>query len=539
MSIMMKSMKLGTRMATVFTVLGVMVLAIAGLGAWQIDVLRGQSVQINELMGVRVMLSQWQGQTGTNAARTVAALQSDDDKLSDKLAGAMKETSAKISELQKRIEAMPHSDDERKAFVAIGDARKAYIGSRDETLKLKKSGDAAAAAAMYQSKFAPALKGYEGAMNSFIDDYTKNQLDAQAAAQAASARMMVIVAGICGLFMLAAGLMAYALTRSITRPLKRAVDIADRVAEGDLTSTIEVDSKDEVGQLTSALKRMNTSLQSIVADVRTGTDAISHASKEISTGNADLSHRTEEQASSLEETASSMEELTSTVKQNAENAAEANRLAASASQVAVKGGEVVGEVVQRMTAINESSKKIADIIGVIDGIAFQTNILALNAAVEAARAGEQGRGFAVVASEVRTLAQRSAGAAKEIKQLISDSVHEVADGTRLVAEAGKTIGEVVTSVQRVSEIVADISAATKEQSSGIEQVNQAIMQMDNVTQQNAALVEQAAAAAESMEEQAGELARAVSSFRLAHEAAVPGAAAAAVAAAVEPLRLAA
>jgi methyl-accepting chemotaxis protein len=304
------------------------------------------------------------------------------------------------------------------------------------------------------------------------------------------------------------------MSRMIVRPLRHAIGMAGRIAGGDLTSEIKVVGRDETAELLQALKGMNDSLKKIVGEVRGGTDAISTASQQIASGNADLSQRTEEQASSLEETASSMEELTSTVKQNAENARQANQLAASASEVAVKGGRVVGEVVGTMSSINESSKKIVDIISVIDGIAFQTNILALNAAVEAARAGEQGRGFAVVASEVRNLAQRSAAAAKEIKALIGDSVDKVGAGTKLVDQAGHTMQEIVASVKRVTDIMSEITAASQEQSSGIEQVNQAITQMDEVTQQNAALVEQAAAAAEAMQEQAHTLAQAVSVFKI-------------------------
>ena len=291
------------------------------------------------------------------------------------------------------------------------------------------------------------------------------------------------------------------ITRSITRPLDRAVTVAQTVASGDLTSNIIVDSKDETGKLLSALKDMNTNLVKIVGEVRSGTDTIASASNQIATGNLDLSSRTEEQASSLEETASSMEELTSTVKQNADNARQANQLAVSASEVAEKGGAVVSQVVETMNSITESSKKIVDIIGVIDGIAFQTNILALNAAVEAARAGEQGRGFAVVASEVRNLAQRSAAAAKEIKGLIDTSVEKVDAGSKLVGEAGTTMGDIVDSVKRVTDIMAEITAASQEQTAGIEQINQAISQMDEVTQQNAALVEEAAAASQSMQRQ--------------------------------------
>jgi methyl-accepting chemotaxis protein len=313
-------------------------------------------------------------------------------------------------------------------------------------------------------------------------------------------------------------LCAWLLTTSITRPMQRAVTAARRVASGDLTGTIEVTSKDEAGELLQALKDMNENLLRIVSQVRSGTETISTASNEIAAGNQDLSSRTEQQASSLEETASSMEELTSTVKQNADNARQANQLAATAANVAAKGGEVVSEVVDTMASINEASKKVVDIISVIDGIAFQTNILALNAAVEAARAGEQGRGFAVVATEVRNLAQRSAAAAKEIKDLIGDSVSKVDSGTELVGRAGKTMEEVVASIRRVTDIVSEIAAASNEQSAGIEQVNQAIAQMDQVTQQNAALVEEAAAASESMLDQSQQLSRAVSEFKLSNGA---------------------
>jgi methyl-accepting chemotaxis protein len=307
----------------------------------------------------------------------------------------------------------------------------------------------------------------------------------------------------------------YVITRSITQPLNRAVGMAQAVAGGDLTMRMEVHSSDETGQLLRALIDMNESLARTVGQVRSGTDTITTASNEIASGNMDLSSRTEQQASSLEETASSMEELTSTVSQNAENARQATKLVGTASDYATKGGQVVGEVVSTMGAIKESSSKIVDIISVIDGIAFQTNILALNAAVEAARAGEQGRGFAVVASEVRNLAQRSASAAKEIKELIGRSVETVDAGAALVNQAGATMQGIVQSVRQVAEIMHQISAASSEQSTGIEQVNQAIVSIDDVTQQNAALVEQAAAAAQSMRDQADLLAQAVSVFKLA------------------------
>jgi methyl-accepting chemotaxis protein len=304
------------------------------------------------------------------------------------------------------------------------------------------------------------------------------------------------------------------LLHAIVRPLADAVNVAKSVAAGDLTRSIEVESTDETGQLLQALKDMNESLVRIVSEVRGGTETIATASHQIATGNLDLSSRTETQASSLEKTASSMEELTSTVKQNADSAYQANKLAMSASQVAVKGGTVVAQVVDTMGSINESSRKIVDIIGVIDSIAFQTNILALNAAVEAARAGEQGKGFAVVATEVRQLAQRSAAAAKEIKSLIDDSVEKVDSGAKLVDEAGATMQEIVDSVKRVTDIMGEISIASKEQTDGIQQVNEAINQMDDVTQQNAALVEEAAAAAASLQDQAVTLSHVVSVFKL-------------------------
>jgi len=305
------------------------------------------------------------------------------------------------------------------------------------------------------------------------------------------------------------------IARSITRPLNHAVRIAKTVASGDLTSIIAAhQSNDETGQLLQALREMNEGLLRIVGEVRDDADIIAAASAEIASGSLDLSGRTESQACSLEETASSMEELTGAVKQNAENAGQANELAASASEIAIKGKAVVSQVVDTMTSINVSSKKIVDIISVIDGIAFQTNILALNAAVEAARAGEQGRGFAVVATEVRNLAQRSAGAAKEIKALIDASVERVENGTKLVDQAGATMDEIVGSIERVTQIMAEISTASREQSLGIEQINVAIMQMDDSTQQNAAAVEEAAAAATSLQEKADNLLHIVSVFKL-------------------------
>jgi len=346
---------------------------------------------------------------------------------------------------------------------------------------------------------------------------------AQSAAQAdaVGARATIISYALMLLGALAAAVAGVLVSRSITRPLDEAVEAARSVASGDLRTAITVRSDDETGQLLQALKDMSASLQRIVLEVRGGAETIAVASNEIAQGNLDLSSRTERQAGALEETASSMEELTSTVRQNADNARQASQLAVSACDVAAKGGKVVEQVVATMASISASSRKITDIIGVIDGIAFQTNILALNAAVEAARAGEQGRGFAVVAGEVRTLAQRSALAAREIKGLIGESTARVEDGNRLVGEAGMTMSEIVDSVRHVMDIIGQISAASSEQSQGIAQVNQAVTEMDSATQQNAALVEEAAAAAQSLRDQTVALTKVVSVFKVEEQPAAP------------------
>ena len=349
----------------------------------------------------------------------------------------------------------------------------------------------------------------------FIDSQSKkNAAEAMATAEAANRSATITLLVVLVVTTVIGAAIVWWIVKGITRPLDQAIDIAKTVAAGDLSVDVDVKTKDEVGELLGALKQMSGNLSDIVSRVRMGTQTIASASSEVATGSMDLSTRTEQQASSLEETASSMTELTSTVRQNNENATQARKLADEASNVAVRGGATVSEVVQTMGAINESSRKIVDIIGVIDGIAFQTNILALNAAVEAARAGEQGRGFAVVAGEVRNLAHRSAAAAKEIKELIGNSVERVEEGSRLVGEAGVTMEEVVNSVRRVTSIIGEIAVATGEQRDGIEQISDAITQMDSVTQQNAALVEEAAAAAEALQLQAASLEEAVSVFKV-------------------------
>jgi methyl-accepting chemotaxis protein len=377
--------------------------------------------------------------------------------------------------------------------------------------------DAVAATRILIKEIRPAQKKWMEALDQLaaLEDKLNEDMKVEAAAGFASARLFMIVAGLAAMAISIAA--AWYITRGLLKQLGGEPDytasIAGAIANGDLSVDIDTSSKDKDSLLVE-IKEMRDSLVEIVGQVRQGTETIGTASREIAAGNIDLSSRTEMQASSLEKTASAMEELTSTVKQNADNAREANQLAASASDVALKGGQVVSQVVETMSSINESANKIVDIIGVIDGIAFQTNILALNAAVEAARAGEQGRGFAVVASEVRNLAQRSAGAAKEIKSLIGDSVEKVERGSKLVGQAGVTMDEVVASVRRVTDIMSEIASASQEQSAGIEQVNQSIIEMDAMTQQNAALVEEAAAAAQSLQDQAGELSRVVSIFKL-------------------------
>ena len=420
-------------------------------------------------------------------------------------------------------------------------ANERYLKGQQDLIARIEAGDEAEMRRFLKAELRPALAELKKVVNELLDLQISVAEKTAAEGEHAfeSTRILMIVLGAVSLAL--AALVAWWITRSITRPMARALDVANTVAAGDLTSRIEVDSTDETGQLLHALKTMNENLVRTVQTVRSGTDAISTASNEVAAGNLDLSARTEQQASALEETASSMEELTSTVKQNADNARQANTLAEAASSVAERGGRVIGDVVGTMDKINSSSGKIADIIGVIDGIAFQTNILALNAAVEAARAGEQGRGFAVVATEVRNLAQRSAAAAKEIKGLIDDSTEAVQAGGKLVGEAGATMQEIVESVRRVTDIMSEITSASQEQTAGIEQINEAITQMDQVTQQNAALVEEAAAASASMQEQAANLTRAVSVFTVAGGAAAAPAAApvlpAAPAAAVRPERV--
>ncbi|BEV17893.1 methyl-accepting chemotaxis protein [Herbaspirillum sp. DW155] len=510
-----KNIKISVRLGACFAVLvGVMCL-ITGIGMQSLYSISKASRLVVEDRYVKIALVMEIRENVNGAARNLrnALLGRNLEEAKrylDRAAGH----SSKTTEALNQIEKLLSTARGKELFKAIHDARAAYNAPRDKVRELIVQQKKEEATEALFNEVIPAQDRYFDALNAFSAFQKTLMDDSVAQGQQTTDSAIALMLELSGVAILLCVLAAWWVTRSITRPLNEAVDVASAVAQGDLTVQIGQTSKDETGMLLASLKTMNQNLHRIVSEVRNGTDTINTASSEIARGNLDLSSRTEEQAGALEETASAMEELTSTVKQNADNARQANSLAATASDVAVQGGSVVGQVVQTMGEINEASRKIVDIISVIDGIAFQTNILALNAAVEAARAGEQGRGFAVVASEVRTLAQRSATAAKEIKALIDDSVSRVDNGSRLVEQAGTTMSEVVASVRRVTDVVAEISAASNEQSDGIEQINHAIVQMDEVTQQNAALVEEAAAAAQSLQEQSARLVETVSIFKL-------------------------
>jgi methyl-accepting chemotaxis protein len=511
----MKNLSIGLRLGGGFAILLLVMLLISLTSIVSMGRMAQSTTEITEQALVKErMISDWSRNIHSGSRRTTAIAKSSDPSLATFFAQDAAESSRQSGALQDRIEPLLTSDEEKQIWVEIKKARAGYLAGRDVVTKAKAEGRADDAERLFTQEYQPATQHYIEVVQRLLD-MQRAAIDAssQQVLSSFSASRTMIVGVVAVAFVLGA-LAAWWLTRGITRPLHQAVEVARTVANNDLTSRIQVDARDETGQLLLALRQMNDNLAEVVGRVRSGADSISTASSQIDAGNQDLSARTEQQASSLEETAAAMEQLTSTVKQNAENARQANQLAVSASETAAQGGLVVAGVVDTMGAISESSRKIADIIGVIDSIAFQTNILALNAAVEAARAGEQGRGFAVVAGEVRTLAQRSATAAKDIKDLISDSVSKVEVGTRQVAEAGKTMDGIVQGVRRVSDLVAEITAASQEQSTGIEQVHQAISQMDSVTQQNAALVEEATAATGSLKTQVGQLAAAVSVFRI-------------------------
>ena len=507
---------IGRRLVLVLsTILGLLLIS-SFIAVWQ---LRQLGTEVEDMtartLKVERAAADWMRNTTNGVQRAAAIAKSSDASLIEYFAPATAAAISETNELQKFIEGALDTAEERDMFARIGELRKAYLAAREQVSKAKKAGDAEGAAKIFADQFEPSSKAYIDAVGG-LAKFERDQLDRSAAQVQALRSRTVWLLVICTTAAFGIGVvLSWLLTRSITGPLRDAERSARAIADMDLTGEARQHyPADETGQLLHAIDTMRDALRSSLNEVRSVVDNISTASAEIATGNQDLSARTEQAASNLEETASAMEELTSTVTHSADAAAQANQLASSAAQVAQRGGQVVAQVVSTMNEINQSSQKIADIIGTIDGIAFQTNILALNAAVEAARAGEQGRGFAVVAGEVRSLAQRSAEAAKEIKTLINASVERVESGSRLVGDAGSTMDEIVASVQRVTDIVGEISSASREQSQGIGQVNVAVADLDRMTQQNAALVEESTAAAESLKDQAGRLSSVVSAFRL-------------------------
>jgi methyl-accepting chemotaxis protein len=514
-----QNMKIGARLALAFGVVTLVMLCIVVTARIGLDAVDREITLINVDRYPKVKALTEIGELVNRQARAARNLLIMDS--ADAREGELRsiaESRARVGEIYRALEPTLTSERGKGLFAALTRGREEYLAQLDPFLALVRAGETDKARAQLLGEVRGRQLEYMkqvAALTTYQEELMARAGE-EAKARVTRAQWLMVAAALLGMAL--AALLGWWVTRSVTRPLSAAVSALDRVAEGDLTVRVDATRRDEVGQLQQALGRTIASLTSVVSSVRGNAESVATASAQIAQGNADLSQRTEEQASALQQTAATMEQVGTTVRQNADNAQQANQLAQGASAVAVQGGEVVGQVVQTMKGISDSSKKIAEIISTIDGIAFQTNILALNAAVEAARAGEQGRGFAVVAGEVRSLAQRSAEAAKEIKTLITASVERVDQGTTLVDQAGRTMDEVVASIRRVTDIVAEISSASVEQSSGVSQVGDAIGQMDQVTQQNAALVEESAAAAESLRQQAQSLVQAVSVFRLGSDA---------------------
>jgi len=508
------NIKIGARLGLAFGAVLLITALIAGIGVWRLGTLKAAANDLATIeMDRSTLAARWTANINLNWVRTSAALLASDAAYVKSLQADMETTSKLIGETQKQLEPLIADAKGRDLLADISKARESYRGPRSELMKKKLAGEDVAEAV--KSNLQPLATSYLAALDKLdqhMDEMLrKSQADTNAVAQAGQ-----WILGLGAVLSLGLGLLfALVATKSIAGPMSQAVGSAQAISDGDLTVSIATQGSDESAQMLQALLAMRDKLAHVVGEVRENAEGVSTASAEIAQGNHDLSARTEMQASAIQQTAASMEELGATVKQNAANAHQANQMAVAASKVAIKAGDVVNEVVETMKGINDSSKRIADIITVIDGIAFQTNILALNAAVEAARAGEQGRGFAVVASEVRSLAGRSAEAAKEIKALISTSVERVELGSSLVDRAGVTMTEVVASIQKVTHIMGEISAASSEQSSGVSQIGGAVQKMDRVTQQNSALVEEMAAAASSLRNQAQALVQVMAIFKLA------------------------
>ena len=514
MSKFLCNLNIGKRLTLGFSIILLSALMAMGLAISKLGLVANSAHELlNDPLTTERLISDWYRMIEAGTRRTLAIVKSKDAGLGDFFRDEIIASSATIDKLQRQIEPHIQSLSEKKTWEAIHQARADYMAVRAQVMALEQAGRNDEAALLIDQRLVQAGRLYSAHIQEMLNDERQRidvmadgiqqvYLDSRVMMQVLTAALVAFVA-----------LCAWLMTTSITRPLARAVDLARQVAAGDLSAESVALTKDETGKLLGALDDMRRQLAQLVGGVRLTTETISVAAKQIAAGNMDLSTRTENQASALEETASSMEELTSAVRQNAHNAQHASALVNKANEIAAQGGQVIDQVIQNMDGIRSSSRQITEIIGVIEAIAFQTNILALNAAVEAARAGEQGRGFAVVASEVRNLAQRSAGAAKEIKVLIDGSVSQVERGNQLVDQAGLTMTQIMDSVQQAAVITGEISDASREQSQGIEQINQTVTQIDHITQQNSALVEEAAAAAASLEEQASNLVEAISVFK--------------------------
>ncbi len=501
-----------------------MLLLQGGLLFYTLGVLDRSAQRVDAAERQISLATRWQGATALAMHQAVMAVSVTDSDLEKRTRQESRAGIEAMDQLRQEVSASATAPEAQAQLERIGQAHQQVLELNTQAEKLRGDADFSGVEALAEGQLRPAVQRYASELDAFVK-LQRGERDAARDEAARQRTRTLAIGAVVALIVVAMGLvLAGLLVRSITRTLDRAVGLADAIAAGDLTQDVREERSDELGQLLRALSAMGARLRGVVAEVRSGVESISSASSEIASGNQDLSSRTEHAAASLQETAASMEQFTSTVTQAADTARQANQLAATAAQAAERGGEVVGQVVGSMQQITDSSRKIADIIGVIDGIAFQTNILALNAAVEAARAGEQGRGFAVVAGEVRSLAQRSAEAAKEIKQLITTSVDNVQTGSAQVEQAGQSMQDIVTSVRRVSDLIGEITASSTEQRDGISQVNQAVANLDQMTQQNAALVEESSAAAAAMHEQAQRLAQVVSVFNVGAGAPAPASA---------------